>query len=301
MRLRRFSPMVRDVASDWLATVRVSERVRENYEAYLRNWVLPELGDVRVSSLSAGHVERLMLLMDRCGRRPQTVRHVFNVVSMLSKWAMREGLLERSPLEHVKPPRVGTAQVTIPDEVDVRRLLVAATGWPGRPTGWMHVFLTAAVETGARRGELLALQWEDVRGDVITIRSSVTLLKGGPVLKGTKTDRPRRLAAPVSVESMLTLPRRGRFVFGGPKGQLRAPNAVSFEYVKLCRSIGVKARLHDLRHFNATVLISSGVDVRTVAQRLGHSRPSTTLDVYSHWLPSADAKAAAVIGRTLLG
>jgi integrase len=58
-------------------------------------------------------------------------------------------------------------------------------------------------------------------------------------------------------------------------------------------------RLHDLRHFQATELIAAGVDVRTVAGRLGHADPSTTLRVYAAFMEPADQGAAKVIGRLL--
>jgi integrase len=60
-------------------------------------------------------------------------------------------------------------------------------------------------------------------------------------------------------------------------------------------------RLHDLRHFTATQLIGAGVDVRTVAGRLGHTDPSMTLRVYSHALEERDRAAAAVMGSLLAG
>lgn len=65
-------------------------------------------------------------------------------------------------------------------------------------------------------------------------------------------------------------------------------------------SLGLKeVRLHDLRHFTATQLIGAGVDVRTVAGRLGHSDPSLTLRIYSHVIEERDRAAAAIIGQVL--
>ena len=60
-----------------------------------------------------------------------------------------------------------------------------------------------------------------------------------------------------------------------------------------------RVRLHDLRHFTATQLIGAGVDVRTVAGRLGHSDPSVTLRVYSHFIEERDVAAAAIMGQVL--
>jgi integrase len=58
-------------------------------------------------------------------------------------------------------------------------------------------------------------------------------------------------------------------------------------------------RLHDLRHWSATVAIASGHDVRTVAGRLGHANPAMTLRVYAHAIEAADEAVARTIGRML--
>lgn len=71
------------------------------------------------------------------------------------------------------------------------------------------------------------------------------------------------------------------------------PDAVTRDFRRLCAKVGVTGvRLHDLRHYVATRLLSSGIDVRTVAGRLGHRNASTTLDVYAHFVPGADRDAA---------
>lgn len=79
----------------------------------------------------------------------------------------------------------------------------------------------------------------------------------------------------------------------------RPDNVTSF-FMRVRDSLGLKqVRLHDLRHFTATQLIGAGVDVRTVAGRLGHSDPSLTLRVYSHAIEERDRAAAAIMGRVL--
>ena len=79
----------------------------------------------------------------------------------------------------------------------------------------------------------------------------------------------------------------------------RPDNVTSF-FIRVRNEVGApNVRLHDLRHFTATQLIGAGVDVRTVAGRLGHSDPSVTLRVYSHALEERDRAAAAVMGGIL--
>ena len=79
----------------------------------------------------------------------------------------------------------------------------------------------------------------------------------------------------------------------------RPDNVTSF-FIRVRDSLGLDGvRLHDLRHFTATQLIGAGVDVRTVAGRLGHSDASVTLRVYSHVIEERDRAAAVIMGRVL--
>ena len=78
------------------------------------------------------------------------------------------------------------------------------------------------------------------------------------------------------------------------------PESVTRSFSRLCARCGVVGvRLHDLRHYVATRLLTSGIDVRTVAGRLGHRNPSTTLNVYAHFLPGSDREASAALARLL--
>ncbi len=78
----------------------------------------------------------------------------------------------------------------------------------------------------------------------------------------------------------------------------RYPNSVSRRFNTACRRAALDGlRLHDLRHHVATRLLSAGVDVRTVAGRLGHRNAATTLNVYSHFVPEADREAAEILGE----
>ena len=176
-----------------------------------------------------------------------------------------------------------------------------------------------AALTGMRRGELCALRWTDVdleRGE-LDVSRSVVVVPGGIAEKGTKTHR-FRIVALDEVGIALLVHHRANvddwarqaevavpddaYVFShavnGSK-PFRPDNVTGF-FTRVRDSLGLpNVRLHDLRHFTATQLIAAGVDVRTVAGRLGHSDASVTLRVYSHALEERDRAAAEIMSRVL--
>lgn len=184
--------------------------------------------------------------------------------------------------------------------------------------------------TGARRGEMCGLRWTDLDLDTGTISVEYSYWRGrsldedegqGKVtgkLKKTKTKQKRRIALDEYTVALLR-DHRSRveercaalggklpadaFVFSlAPDGSTPLiPRSVSQRYRRLATRIGLRStRLHALRQYSATELIAAGVDVRTVAGRLGHgSGGATTLRVYAAWVDEADRRAAETIARII--
>lgn len=79
-----------------------------------------------------------------------------------------------------------------------------------------------------------------------------------------------------------------------------SPDAVSNRYKKMAKRLDIDTHIHALRHYSATELLTAGIDLRTVAGRLGHGGGgSTTLRVYAAWVAGADRKAAEVLGSRM--
>jgi integrase len=217
--------------------------------------------------------------------------------------------------ELAKPPRTTQRRVKAPSVDAVRAVIQAAEERDPR----LAALLMLGALTGMRRGELCGLKWHDVdfaRGE-LEVSRAVILVPGGVAEKGTKTDRVRPVALDEVAMSLLveyktqvdawaqkagTAVGRDAYVFSpyldGSK-PFRPDNVTGF-FVRVRDSLGLhELRLHDLRHFTATQLIGAGVDVRTVAERLGHSDASLTLRVYSHAIRERDRAAAEIIGRVL--
>ncbi|HEV2069184.1 MAG TPA: site-specific integrase [Acidimicrobiales bacterium] len=186
------------------------------------------------------------------------------------------------------------------------------------------VFLVLAAMTGARRGELVALRWSDLdleRG-ALTITRAISEGVDGPVERPRPKTRGsvRRLALDEATVAILAAHRcrhaqaaaacgislpGDAFVFSHePDGSVPwKPGYVSLKFRRLRHSVGLdQVRLHDLRHFVATTLLGAGagVDLQTVAGRLGHAGGGrTTLAVYSHFQQAADRNAADLLGKLL--
>jgi len=95
----------------------------------------------------------------------------------------------------------------------------------------------------------------------------------------------------------MTMSNDGR-LWTRPK-DVRPGFVLSQAWQRLCNELGVKARLHDLRHLQASLLLDAGEAITTVAARLGHRDTATTLKVYGHLMPGADARAAGIVGSAL--
>ena len=169
----------------------------------------------------------------------------------------------------------------------------------------MLLLARLAADSGARRGELAALQIADLDGDVLTIARAASMEIVGP----TKTRRVRRLtlgagAADLWRETVHEWQQRAGddAAFGPWLFSARADHSTRMStsclahwFGALCTEAGYPdVTLHRLRHSVATALVSRG-DILQAQYRLGHRDPATTLSLYSHVLPLTDADAAATL------
>jgi integrase len=166
-----------------------------------------------------------------------------------------------------------------------------------------------------------ALRWRDIDldGETIEIRRNYILHRGVGAEKDTKTHQMRRIALDSETVSLLREHRvrvqhrleqlgvsltEDSFVFAGVRSPdhstAYSPHAVSSRYQDMAERLGIKTHIHALRHYSATELLTAGVDLRTVAGRLGHGGGgSTTLKVYAAWVAASDRKAAELLRSRL--
>ena len=235
-----------------------------------------------------------------------SIRKVHYCLSGALSRAVRWRWITVNPLDQAEPPRGSRNEPDPPTAEQAAAILNAAFR-----EEWWGTFLWLAMTTGARRGELCALSWDRVDLDraVITIRTSIAQHNTRTWEKDTKSHQQRRIALDADTVALLTAYRTrceadaavlgvrlsaGARVFSDAIDGCtwRRPSSVSNRYVRMCTKLGWDMHLHQLRHYSATELIAAGIDVRTVAGRLGHGGGgSTTLRAYTAWVAEADQRA----------
>ncbi|MDG9677767.1 tyrosine-type recombinase/integrase [Micromonospora sp. DH14] len=248
-----------------------------------------------------------------------SVRQIHWILSGALSRAVRWRWIAVNPASQAEPPAPPHPDPQPPNPADAARIINEA--W--RDPDW-GALVWLAMTTGARRGELCALRWHhlNLASGVLTLRRSAYLDEHGELReKDTKTHQQRRLALdPETTEVLRELHSRyldrlallaadadadadpADYVFSPEPDNSRGyrPDTVTQRYGRLATRLGIDSHIHALRHYSATELINAGVDVRTVAGRLGHGGGgTTTLRVYAAWLSESDQRAAGTLAARM--
>ncbi|MBV8993506.1 MAG: tyrosine-type recombinase/integrase [Pseudonocardiales bacterium] len=237
-----------------------------------------------------------------------SVRYIHFILSGALKRAVRWRWIATNPIAQAAPPPQPKPNPQPPTADEAARILTEA--W--KDPDWA-VLIWLTMVTGFRRGELCAIRWRhlDLAAGVLTLEKSIGQRSGRTWEKDTKSHQHRRIALDPETLSLLGEHRDrcearaaalglkltdDAFVFSlavDGSDHLK-PDSVSQRYARLARRLGISTTIHKLRHYSATELISAGVDVRTVAGRLGHGGGgTTTLKVYAAWVSESDQRAAS--------
>ena len=286
------------------------------YEQYVRNHLIPVLGNVKLQALKPADIQALYARRLGAGLSRRTVQLIHAVLHRALSQAVAWGLIAFNPADRVKAPRPARKEFKVLTPKEARRFLESAREWDYYP------LFVLALTTGMRMGELLGLKWEDVdlEAGAVRVRRVLYRVKGRWVEGEPKSAAGRRqVPIPAGVAAALKEHRKkvvelklkagpewsaefGELVFPTPTGRPHHPRNVQRALKAVLKAAGLPdIRFHDLRHTHATLLLAEGVNPRVVQERLGHSQVSLTLGTYSHVLPDLQREAAERVGRALLG
>jgi integrase len=284
--------------SQWLESHRVSLRPKtaDQYQRVIEKHILPHLGDIQVKNLRITRVEQFYSELVQAGMGVRTVRIVHTILHKALEKALRYGLVMSNPAHGAALPRYKHGEMQVLDESQVTQFLVAAQDSPYQAL--YHLALT----TGMRQGELLGLKWtdlqwhsgallvqrqlQDIRGqgtiyqEPKTRAGRRTIKLGEGTLQALRLHRERQQVLKASAGSRW---KENDLIFPSKVGTPRDPSNLRLDFNRILEKAGLpKIRFHDLRHTAASLMLNHGVPVIVASKRLGHSKPSITLDIYGH-------------------
>jgi integrase len=297
--------------SEWLETVakaRVGERTFDGYESLLK-YAKDAIGSVRVAALRPSDVQRFYSTLS-----PSTARHVHAPLRSALNQAVKWGLIYSNPCDAVALPRHRAREMYSFTREEAARLLAVETKH--------RVLFAFLLTSGARPSEALGMKWSDIDFEraTATIQRTLQWHKGKgagwyfsePKTKGSRRSVPlpaslmRQLREhrTTQAEALLKLGIRSDLVFSNREGTpLLRRNIIRryFRPVLEKANLPATARLYDLRHTCASLLLQAGVHPKIVSERLGHASVTLTLDVYSHVMPGMQEDATIQLEQLLYG
>jgi integrase len=275
-------------ADEWLT--RAENRIRgvETSRNHVRKHLIPMLGGLGIKQLSTAHVNRW--ITSRLGvAKPSTVHREFNTFRAILNDAVRAGLLEKSPTQHADRIKGAVARQRFLTNEELVALLAIAEA----EATWLPDFILWAVHSGMRKGEVQALVWSDIR-EIGPDRVFVQI-------RNSKSGEPRTITATKTMRDVLGRQKVRRIdgddrVFPISKMTLRR----RWEAARRKAGLG-DVTIHDLRRTHSTHAVISGVDLRTLAARIGHSDLTMLQKHYAAVVGSASEEAAEKIEKAFSG
>lgn len=294
---------LKDFSTDWLFLKQpdLAATTFEKYQTIVDLHLIPYLGNTKLDKISPFDVQKMLAEQSET-LSSRTRKDIYHCLQLILNDAVRWDVLQVSPIQNMKSPSAPKKELIVFSESVLpevfRRIAL-------EPVSHQAVFLLAIVG-GLRRSEICGLDISSINFTTgyINISKSYVRLNQRPILKTTKSNRERHLRLPDFVLSVLSNyrkeieaagiqrwePEHKHAFFVQSDGKRIYPTTPTHWWgAFLAKNDDLPhVTFHGLRHTSASLLISHGIDVDTVSRRLGHSRASTTLNIYTHLISEKD-------------
>lgn len=267
-----------------------------SYERRIYQHIIPNLGPIPLNKLTTGDIQQFYTGLKQNGRllrqeqygkglSDQTVRGIHTTFHAALDKAVSEKIIPKNPSDFCRLPSAKAREMQVLSPEEIQRLLIQS-----KEDGCFELLLLE-LSTGLRRGEICALQWDDLSFNTgeLQVKRQVHRVKGELAVSEPKTKTSNRsviLPPPVlMVLSNYKTEINSAWMFPSPlnNDSPRDPAAVRKRLTTILERADCKhVRFHDLRHTFATASLEHGMDIKTLSAIIGHVSTATTLNVYAH-------------------
>jgi integrase len=299
----------------------LSPLTTEGYRRNVERYIVPNIGGVELRKLTPEHVE---LLLDALGSTPnkrtgkplsaQTQQHAFRVLHKALEDALRQGRIASNPCHLVSGPKVERHELATLTAEQVGKLLASI-----KASGSDYLYMASVLGStlGLRRGEVLALRWEDVdleAAEALIVHSSIPA-KGGAVVKAPKSEASRSVV-PLPAFTVTELKAYGTrqkarrleagsmwqdsgLVIENGFGFSISPGHLSRSFTKEAKAAKMPITFHGLRHTFTSLHHDAGTPLKVLQELVRHASPALLLSRYGHSMPGAHEVAAERLDKAL--
>ncbi|MEH7445189.1 site-specific integrase [Bacillus sp. JJ1122] len=292
--------LYKDFLEQWYSVKQSSIGIQtaKVYKQYIYSRIIPALGNISLSKINTMQVQFFVNSLNDEGLSSATVKKAIEIVRNSLEYALDFEFINKNPATKVKLPKRNKKEMIVWNEDEVNQFFRTGKDDP------LFIVFFLALMTGMRQGEILGLRWQDIDLEKGLLRIKQTLSHDGKTfISGAKTQsslrtinlsyqtlnilkKTRNSIAKIKL-SMGSIYQDYDLVACCQHGTPLNPANVRRTFKKLIKLAGLPdIRFHDLRHTHATLLLSQGVNVKVISERLGHSNIKVTLDTYSHVLPT---------------
>ena len=305
---------VRSHLESWFASKRnLKESTHEVSKIYINSYILPNIGNIQLQKLTKENIDDMLNTLKKTGGRQKkglassTCRKVYFLLFQALEAAVNDEILPKNPINNVESPKAVKGKQRPLTKGDIKMIFKE-----GKDDKLFPAVLIA-ISTGIRRGELLALTWDDIdfKEGTLTINKQLIPIKGGTDVTNLKTERSNRIIGiPQKVidclkelhkiEKPIDEKFKKYFIVSQENGRHYHPRNFQSLFDKFLDQLNIEKRSpHQMRHTYATQLLSAGSYVNEVQNSLGHMDASTTLAVYGHILPGRQRELASQMNKLL--
>ncbi len=282
-------------------------------DSIMQNHVLPHIGDCKLDRLNSERLTEWKNAISEKDIMISTKNNAYRTLNAIFNFALKIDYLPSNPLAKIgrfRDPYFTHEREALryytPEQF--KQFIAEAEKHKDRSLydSGFYVFFNIAFYTGMRKGEINALKWSDIEGDLIHVRRSIA-----QKLKGDDQETPpknkssyRTIQMPQKLVDILTEHRIRQeqiktfstdFRVCGGVSPLR-DTSIEKRNTTFANAAGLPhIRIHDFRHSHASLLANSGINIQEIARRLGHSNVQQTWNTYSHLYPREEERAVAVL------